>query len=61
MIIGSAGEVMPAGMLPSVVKSNGATIIEINPQPSSFTSSITDIFLQGTATDIGNELGSYLF
>ena len=37
LIIGTTGEVMPAGMLPSIAKSNGAKIIEINPQRSAFT------------------------
>jgi NAD-dependent deacetylase len=37
-------------MIPRQAKQNGATIIEINPMPSNFTPSITDIFLQGPAT-----------
>jgi NAD-dependent deacetylase len=61
MVIGTTGEVMPAGMLPSIAKSNGAKIIEINPQRSSFTHSLTDLFLQGTAMEISQQLDSYLF
>jgi len=61
LIIGSTGEVMPAGMLPSIAKSNGAKIIEINPQRSSFTNSMTDLFLQGPAAEISTHLESYLF
>ena len=61
LIIGSTGEVMPAGMLPSIAKSNGAKIIEINPRRSSFTNALTDLFLQGPAGQISKELDSYLF
>ena len=31
---------------------HGAKIIEINPEPTTFTSVITDIFLQGKATEV---------
>lgn len=61
LIIGTTGEVMPAGMLPSIAKSNGAKIIEINPKRSSFTQSMTDIFLQGPAAEISSQLETYLF
>lgn len=61
LIIGSTGEVMPAGMLPSIAKSNGATVIEINPKRSSFTESLTDLFLQGPAGAVSQELEAYLF
>ncbi len=61
LVIGTTGEVMPAGMLPSIAKSNGAKIIEINPQRSSFTHSLTDLFLQGTAGEISKQLDSFLF
>jgi NAD-dependent deacetylase len=61
IIIGTTGEVMPAGMLPSIAKSNRAKIIEINPQPSSFTFSLTDLFLEGPAGVISKQLDSYLF
>ncbi|MBE9468517.1 MAG: NAD-dependent deacylase [Bacteroidetes bacterium] len=52
IIIGTTGEVMPASIVPHTAKKNGAKIIEINTQASSYTNSITDIFLQGKATDI---------
>ncbi len=52
LIIGTTGEIMPASQLPFVAKSNGATIIEVNTNPSNYTDKITDIFLQGKATDV---------
>lgn len=51
LIIGSTGTVAPANMIPPAAKSNGAAIIEINPRPSEYTNSITDIFLQARATE----------
>ncbi len=52
LIIGTTGEIMPASQIPHLAKENGATIIEINPEQSKFTNSITDIFLQGKATEV---------
>ena len=52
LIIGTTGEVMPANQFPQIAKSNGATIIEINPEPSLYTPQITDIFLMGKAGEV---------
>ncbi len=50
LVIGTTGEVVPASIIPEVAKIEaGATIIEINPSPSNFTNSLTDIFLQDKA------------
>lgn len=56
LVIGTTGEVMPACMVPVHAKENGAKIIEINTELSSFTNSITDIFLQGKASEMMNRL-----
>lgn len=61
LVIGTTGEVMPANQIPFMAKSNGASIIEINPEPSHYTGKITDIFLQGKATEMMEKLGSLLF
>lgn len=61
LIIGTTGEVMPAGMLPSIARSKGAKIIEINPERSVYTNSLTDVFLQGPAAEISSMLETYLF
>lgn len=45
LIIGSTGEVYPAAALPSLAKQNGARIIEINPERSSFSSNVTDLHI----------------
>ncbi|SLM29807.1 NAD-dependent deacetylase 1 [Desulfamplus magnetovallimortis] len=52
ILIGSTGEVAPANMIPRMAKGNGAKIIEINIAESSYTGSVTDIFLQGKATEM---------
>lgn len=61
LIIGTTGEVMPANQIPFLAKSSGASIIEINPEPSSFTGSITDIYIQGKAGETMKQLASILF
>lgn len=52
LVIGTTGEIMPASQIPLLAKDNGAKIIEVNTEPSNYTSRITDIFLQGKATEI---------
>jgi len=61
LIIGTTGEVMPANQIPFLAKSNGCKIIEVNTEPSNFTSSVTDIFLQGKAGDVMDRLSTELF
>lgn len=60
LIIGTSGEVSPANQLPHLAKQNGAKIIEVNPETSFFSQSITDIFLQGKATECLLELNKLL-
>ena len=43
---------MPASLIPQLAKNNGATIIEVNPEESAYTRSVTDIFLRGKAGEI---------
>jgi NAD-dependent deacetylase len=52
LVIGTTGEVMPAGQIPFMAKENGATIIEVNTTESNYTHRITDIFLTGRASEI---------
>jgi NAD-dependent deacetylase len=48
LLVGTSGTVWPAAELPSVAKSAGARVIEINPAPSELTPT-ADVFLQGRA------------
>jgi NAD-dependent deacetylase len=52
IVIGTTGEVMPAGQIPMIAKDNGATIIEVNIEESNFTRNTSDIFLPGKATEV---------
>jgi len=56
ILIGTTGEIMPASIIPYEAKKNGKKIIEINIIPSVYTPVITDIFLQGKATSIMQQL-----
>jgi NAD-dependent deacetylase len=56
LVIGTTGEIMPASQIPFLAKENGAKIIEVNTEPSKFTHQITDIFLQGKATEVLQKL-----
>jgi NAD-dependent deacetylase len=60
IIIGTTGEVMPAGQIPLIAKEKGATIIEVNIEPSNFTSNTTDIFLPGKATEVMEQLWNHI-
>ena len=51
LVVGSTGEVYPAALVPRRASDAGAKIIEINPEPSEFTGSITDIHIPLKAGD----------
>ncbi len=61
ILIGVTGLVQPAASIPTLAKQKGATIIEINPQRTAYTESITDIFLQGKAGEVMTKLSELLF
>ncbi|MCK9203190.1 MAG: NAD-dependent deacylase [Bacteroidales bacterium] len=61
LIIGTTGEVMPANQIPPLAKQNGAIIVEINPEPSHYTNMVTDLYLQGKASEIMKEIEKGLF
>ncbi len=52
LIVGTTGEIMPASQIPIIARQNGASIIEVNVKESNYTHTITDVFLQGKATEI---------
>ena len=60
LVIGTTGSVYPAAYLPHAAKERGAVIVEINPEESEYTRSITDVFIQGPAAEIMNTLGNEL-
>ncbi len=48
IVVGTSGVVMPAAMIPLLVKQHGGVIIEVNVEPSNITVS-ADVFLRGKA------------
>ncbi len=56
LLIGTTGEVMPASMIPKVAKRGDATIIEVNTAETIFTQTITDLFLQGKAAAVCDQM-----
>jgi NAD-dependent deacetylase len=58
LIVGTSGEVAPANTIPQTAKRAGATIIEVNVEPTVLTEYLTDIFLQGKASEMVTELVS---
>lgn len=61
LIIGTNAEVLPAADIPVKAKEHGAKIIEINIQPSHFTNTVTDVFLEMTATEAMKAIGELLY
>ncbi len=52
LIIGTSGEVSPANQLPRLTRSHHGKIIEINLSPTSYTNTVTDLFIPGKASEI---------
>ena len=52
MIVGTSGVVYPAAEIPFMASANGAVVIEINVSPTPFTSSVTNHYLEGRASEI---------
>ena len=61
LVIGTSGEINPAARIPYMAKKNGATIIEINPDITKYTATITDIVLPGIATERMRKLRQAIF
>ena len=56
LIIGTSGEINPAASIPHLAKANGALIIEVNPDITKYTATITDVILQGNASEVMTKL-----
>ena len=52
LVVGTSATVSPANAIPNIAKENGATIIEINLEETLLTGYVTDLFLQGSASEI---------
>jgi NAD-dependent deacetylase len=52
LVIGTSAQVWPACELPSIAKSHGAAVIEVNTEETPLTRSTTDLFLEGGASEV---------
>jgi NAD-dependent deacetylase len=52
LVIGTSAEVSPACDIPRTAKESGAAVIEINPEPTLLTATVTDIHLRGSASAV---------
>lgn len=60
IVIGTSGVVYPAAYLPYEAKRSGAKIIEVNPEESAYTESITDYFFKERAGEFFEEFKRFL-
>lgn len=60
VIVGTSGQVSPANMIPGIAKRNGAKIIEINREPSTYTRYTTDIYIEGKSGEILPEIDALI-
>jgi NAD-dependent deacetylase len=51
-VIGTSAQVSPACDIPRIAKESGAAVVEINPEATSLTASVTDIRLRGSASEV---------
>ncbi len=56
LVVGTSATVQPAAYMPVIAKRNGATIIEINTEPSPLTREISDYLLRGGAGEVMNAI-----
>jgi NAD-dependent deacetylase len=60
LVIGTSAQVSPACDIPRIAKASGAAVVEINPEPTSLTASVTDIHLRGSAAEVLRSMGELL-
>ena len=58
LVVGTSAEVAPASHMPWLAKRNGAAVVEVNISPSAITHSLTDIFLEGPAGAVLEDLAA---
>jgi NAD-dependent deacetylase len=61
LVVGTTGVIYPAGEIPRLAKKNGATIIEVNIEPSEYTNTITDVFIEEKASVALKEIAERLW
>jgi len=52
LVIGTSAEVSPACDIPRIARKAGAAVVEINPEETTLTASVTDVHIPGAASEI---------
>ena len=60
ILVGTTGEVMPANLIPEDAHRRGVFIIEINTEPSLYTDRVTDLYIEGRASETLEALAELL-
>jgi NAD-dependent deacetylase len=60
LVVGTSAEVQPAAYMPVIAKNRGAIIIEINPEKTALTHSVSDYIIRGKAGEVMNGILSAL-
>ncbi len=56
LVVGTSALVQPAAFMPVIARESGATVIEINPEPTPLTHRISTLFLAGKAGRVVNDI-----
>jgi NAD-dependent deacetylase len=60
LVIGTSAVVQPAASMPIIARQSGAVVIEINPEPTPLTGTISNYLIQGRAGEVMNAILSGL-
>jgi len=56
LVMGTSALVQPAAYIPVIAKEAGATVIEINPEPTPLTGSVSDYLIMGKAGEVADQI-----
>jgi NAD-dependent deacetylase len=56
LVIGTSAQVTPACDIPGIAKKSGAAVVEVNPEETRLTRTVTDVHIPGTASDAVRKL-----
>ena len=56
LVMGTSALVQPAAYIPVISKEAGATVIEINPEPTPLTGSVSDYLIMGKAGEVADQI-----
>jgi len=56
LVVGTSAQVSPACDIPRIAKKAGATVVEVNPEETPLTASVTDVHIPGAASEVFRRL-----